>query len=211
MFFTPVAGAVGLAAGTKTLDHRGANGLGGESEGTQEGASALPQRQRGLAAEGVNFSHNKKSRCPASKKNLLKTQMSSNPNSDRGFIQTLRNPWSSTGRTVVALSGDSFWCRSHQCFIAGGVRLVEMKPAFFELRHFIRVQDHVKPDIQSVMLAIKHPEWFDPSRFHQEKNVRPVHQRKGIRAEMMSFQDLVEKRRVGDPAVGHQKKGKFLR
>jgi hypothetical protein len=41
-----------------------------------------------LAAEGVNLSHNNGK---DSKMNLLKSRMSSTPNSHRGFIQTLRN------------------------------------------------------------------------------------------------------------------------
>src|ERR1035437_1709546 len=61
------------------------------------------------------------------------------------------------------------------------------------------------------MLAIKYPEWFEPFRSHQEKDILPIQQRKGIWAEMMLFQNLVEKRRMGDPAVRHQKKWRLLR
>jgi hypothetical protein len=119
---------------------------------------------------------------------------------------------SGTGTKDVESSGELSWVRSNRCFIAGGMRLEKIKPAIFILWHSVCVQDHVKPDIQPVMLAIKYPEWFEPSsRVHQEKDVLPVHKRKGIRAETMSFQDLIEKWRVGDPAMGHQKKGGFLR
>ena len=84
--------------------------------------------------------------------------------------------------------------------------LVEVKLAVSKLGMVIGCQDQLKANSQPVMLPIKSFERAKPARFYHEKNVRPVHKRKGIVLEMMLLQQLVEKWRVGDPPIGAPEK-----